>query len=73
MLKKHPGSEDLANTICPPRSTKEGKLFPCPLVKCRCGFNQHRDLLRHYRTRHEDAYLTNPMTPVHSLVFVDYS
>lgn len=54
--RSHPGHEEMAAGISKPKSTKEGKDFPCPESHCKCGFIHYRDLRRHLKHKHLDIY-----------------
>ena len=54
--KIHKEESELPNAISKPRSTKVEKAFQCPMPHCNCGYDRHRDLLRHYRLKHMELY-----------------
>jgi hypothetical protein len=51
-VTKHPGMTALHRSISTPKSTKDGKTYPCPVESCRCGFKWERDLRRHIKGKH---------------------
>jgi hypothetical protein len=50
--RKHKQLANLPEQISRPRSSRESKPFGCPISSCNCGYERHRDLLRHIRTKH---------------------
>ena len=55
LKRKHGGQEGMLDVISKPRSTKDGKSFPCLMPDCNCGYARRRDLLRHFRNKHPNA------------------
>lgn len=48
----HSDMPELPDIISPPKKSKEGKRFPCPIEECPSGFKSKRDLGRHLRHKH---------------------